>query len=176
MWLSIRKRLTARGTKSGFTAFRRHSAIRWRGVEFRSDFCCLFLIVFNNLKYLATRAEQLPSLGKQPGVLGEVGDELPHVVTLHLEAQGPDGTSSLPVLPTVEVGGFLRANRQLGGDPRQATAREGLDLLQGGVDLADGTVRTGVNATDAPQAREVCQHKAQISARLALTRGKLRAS
>jgi len=90
MWLSIRKRLTARGTKSGFTAFRRHSAIRWRGVEFRSDFCCLFLIVFNNLKHRASRAEQLPSLGKQPGVLGEVGDELPHVVTLHLEAQGPD--------------------------------------------------------------------------------------
>jgi hypothetical protein len=54
----------------------------------------------------------------------------------------------------------LRANRQLGGDAGQAATRERLDLLQGGVNLANGSVRGRVDAADTPQAREVRQHEA----------------
>jgi hypothetical protein len=86
----------------------------------------LVLFVLDNFEDFAARAQQLPSLGEQPGVLGEVGDELLHVVTFHLEAQGPDGGRSLPLLLAVEVHGLLRANRQLSCDPGKTAAREGL--------------------------------------------------
>jgi hypothetical protein len=118
------------------------------------------LFVLDDLKDLAARPKQLSSLGEQPGILCEVGDEFPHVVTFDFEAQSPDGRSLLPLLLAVEVCGLLRANRQLGGDAGQATTRESLDLLQGRVDLANGAVRARVDAADTSQAREVCQHEA----------------
>src|SRR5208282_6486419 len=66
--------------------------------------------------------------------------------------------------------------RQLGRDPGQPTTCESLDLLQGGVNLANGSVRARVDAADTPEAREVRQHEAQISTWLVLARRKLRAS
>src|SRR5208282_2222946 len=49
----------------------------------------------------------------------------------------------------------LRSNCQLGRDPGQATARERLDLLQSGMNLANGSVRARVDTADTPEAGEV---------------------
>jgi len=49
-------------------------------------------------------------------------------------------------------------------------------VLQGGMVLADGTVRARMDAADTPQTGKVSQHEPYVPARLALAGGKLRTS
>ncbi len=70
-----------------------------------------------------------------------------------LKAQHPDRSGLLSLLLAVEVSDRFRPDDQLAGDPGQAAAREGLDFLHDGVNLADRAVGACVDAAHASPGR-----------------------